>query len=701
MHAPLSPHFYHHGTQNSHQSEEEDFSLKLEARELEDLRRRRQHRNPSYSHQFPQAQSGYRPIEEHGLIGNMRTTALISVDASVTFYCYPHFDSPSIFASILDCEKGGHFTIRAAVERGANITHKQLYHSETNVLISRFLTDGGVGQVSDFMPVGPKCAEGHGWLVRELEVVRGKMYFEVECQPAFNYGRDQHEVQILSHGARFKSDKLTMVLTSGRKRNWQVTPTNGVRTRLKLSEGQKAVFIFRESRPASAYPQDDPNQEDFTGHPTSFEATDAMRIATIDYWRAWIGKCTYTGRWREAVYRSALVLKLLTFEPTGAIVAAPTTSLPEGVGGERNWDYRFAWIRDSSFVLYAFLKLGFSEEAAAFMKWVAKRCEESSKGDGSIQIMYGIHGEHELTEITLDHFEGYKKSSPVRIGNGAYDQVQLDIYGELLDTVYLSNKYAEPISYEFWQHVRKMVDWVCEHWQETDEGIWEVRGGQQHFTYSKVMSWVALDRGIRLAERRSFPADLPRWLQVRNTIYEEIQEKAWNPKRKAFMQHYGSDTLDASCLIMPLVFFMSPTDPRFVSTLDAILASTADDGLVSNNLVFRYNVEHTHDGLVGEEGTFSICTFWAVEAAARLGMYKVEYLERARLMFEQMLGYANHLGLYSEEIGKRGESLGNTPQAFTHLALISAAINLDKALNHHRGTKSEKKETPEKLGLSK
>lgn len=244
---------------------------------------------------------------------------------------------------------------------------------------------------------------------------------------------------------------------------------------------------------------------------------------------------------------------------------------------------------------------------------IAKRCEESSKGDGSLQIMYGLHGEHKLEELELDHLSGYMDSKPVRIGNGAYDQVQLDIYGELLDTVYLSNKYAEPISYEFWLHVRKMVDWVCEHWVESDEGIWEVRGGQQHFVYSKVMSWVALDRGIRLAERRSFPADLPRWYKVRNTIYEEIQEKGYSKKRKAFVQHYGSETLDASVLIMPLVFFMSPTDPRFVSTLDAVLSSVADDGLVSNNLVFRYNVEHTKDGLAGEEGTFSICTFWVSE----------------------------------------------------------------------------------------
>ena len=322
-----------------HQSEEEDFSLRLENKELEELRRKRS-RHPSYSHAFPTAAPGYKPIEEHGLIGNMRTCAVVSVDGSITWYCYPHFDSPSLFASMLDCEKGGHFTVRAAVEGRNAISHKQLYHSETNVLISRFLTDSGVGQVSDFMPVGPRCTEGHNWLVRELEVVRGKMYFEVECQPAFNYGRDPHETIILTHGARFKSEKLSMVLTSGRRRPWKPTPNGGVLTKLKLSEGQKAVFIFRESRPASAYPYDDPNKEDPTGHPTSFEQTDAMRIATIDYWRDWIAKCTYKGRWREAVYRSALVLKLLTFEPTGAIVAAPTTSLPEGIGGERNWDYR-------------------------------------------------------------------------------------------------------------------------------------------------------------------------------------------------------------------------------------------------------------------------------------------------------------------------------------------------------------------------
>ena len=439
----------------------------------------------------------------------------------------------------------------------------------------------------------------------------------------------------------------------------------------------------QEEHSGSEDAEGDGSQAESTIRAVSAAVAERLKTQTIDYWRDWIGKCTYNGRWREVVYRSALVLKLMTFEPTGAIVAALTTSLPEEVRGERNWDYRFTWIRDSSFTLYAFLKLGFKEEAAAFMQWISQRCEESSKQDGSLQIMYGLHGEHKLEEKHLSHLEGYKLSQPVRIGNGAYEQVQLDIYGELMDTVYLSNKYAEPISYDFWRHVRKMVDWICAHWREKDEGVWETRAGKQSFVYSKVMSWVAVDRGVRLAEKRSFPCELAKWRQVRDDIYEEVQEKGWNEKMRAYTQSYGSDVLDASVLIMPLVFFAAPTDPRFISTLEQILRSTADGGLVSNNLVFRYNSERSADGLKGQEGTFSICTFWAVEAAARLGVYRKEFLEKSRYMFEQMLGYANHLGLYSEEIGKRGEHLGNFPQAFTHLALISAAVNLDKALSHH------------------
>lgn len=399
---------------------------------------------------------------------------------------------------------------------------------------------------------------------------------------------------------------------------------------------------------------------------------------TIDYWRAWLSKSHYKGRWREMVNRSALILKLLTFEPTGAIVAAPTCSLPEGIGGERNWDYRYTWIRDAAFTVYALLRIGFTEEATAFMQWIVDRSAEDDSG--ALQIMYGIDGRHELTEVTLDHLEGYMGSAPVRIGNGAYDQLQLDIYGELIDSIYLFDKYVRPVSYSGWKQIHKHVQWIAKNWNRKDDGIWEVRGGQQHFVYSKLMSWVALDRGIRLAVKRSFPADLTRLYQTRDRIFMEIIEQGWNPERDAFDQYYGSNTLDAANLMMPLVFFMSPNDPMMTKTLDAIMKPPHRGGLLTNSLVYRYNVNETDDGLSGDEGTFNICTFWLVEALTRAGRVDPEKLERARLIFEQMLGYANHVGIYSEQIGLKGEALGNTPQAFTHLALISAAYNLERAL---------------------
>jgi GH15 family glucan-1,4-alpha-glucosidase len=314
------------------------------------------------------------------------------------------------------------------------------------------------------------------------------------------------------------------------------------------------------------------------------------------------------------------------------------------------------------------------------MRWLEGRCHELNP-DGSLQIMYGIDGRHTLTEETLDHLEGYRGSRPVRVGNGAYNQLQLDIYGELMDSVYLYNKYGSPISYGLWTHLRRLVDWVCDNWNRTDEGVWEVRGGQRHFVYSKLMCWVALDRALRLADKRSFPADRDRWLTVRDRIYEDIMTQGWSSKRQAFVQHYGSESLDAANLMMSLVFFLSPTDPRMLSTLDAVTRSPDKGGLLSNSLVYRYNVKETADGLRGDEGTFNICTFWLVEALTRAGRFDRSRLEQARLMFEQMLGYANHLGLYAEETGPSGEALGNFPQAFTHLALISAAYNLDRALS--------------------
>ncbi|QLJ03257.1 glycoside hydrolase family 15 protein [Streptomyces sp. NEAU-sy36] len=598
----------------------------------------------------------YLPIAEHGLIGDLRSVALVGSNGTIDWYCSPSFDSPSVFAAILDAERGGCFELAAAVPART----KQFYFPDTNVLITRFFTEEGVGEVQDFMPVdvqeGRPCESVRHRLIRRVVCVRGRVPFRALIAPRFDYGAAPHTVRDLDGVLLFESPEQGLMLTTT-----VAVECDGrdARADFKLGEGETAVFALDQAGAAIA--------------PRGCAHAEAEHEfnATVAYWRRWLAQSRYRGRWREMVHRSALTLKLLTYAPTGAIVAAPTTSLPEQLGGERNWDYRYVWVRDAAFAVYALLRLGFSGEAEAFMRFLTTHI---SPGDGAasgpLQIMYGIDGRAELPERELPHLEGHQGSAPVRIGNAAADQLQLDIYGALIDSVYLFDKWAQPISSDQWDDVCQLVDWVCEHWDQPDEGVWETRGGRKNFLYSRLMCWVAVERAIRLANRRGLPAELPRWRATRDTIYRRIMDRGWSARRQAFVQHEDGDVLDASVLMMPLAKFIAPTDPKWLSTLDALTAE-----LVSDSLVYRYDPLVSPDGLRGDEGTFSICSFWFVEALVRAGR-----LDEARLAFEKMLTYANHLGLYAEEIGRTGEQQGNFPQAFTHLSLISAAFNLDRAL---------------------
>jgi GH15 family glucan-1,4-alpha-glucosidase len=594
----------------------------------------------------------------------MRTVALVGMNGSIDWYCYPQFDSPSIFGAILDDKKGGRFQISAGAD---SVRHKQFYWPSTNVLVTRFLLGDGIAELEDFMPVGlPSDSPGHHYICRRIRCVRGAARISVSCRPAFDYGRQIHDTQIEANGAIFKAGSVSLALLTN------VPLSNdghgGVSAEFVLAEGESQVFILRADHPGGV------------PSPPSEKGVAELLRGTVKFWHDWLSSCTYHGRWRDQVQRSALALKLLTFEPTGAIIAAPTTSLPEVIGGARNWDYRYTWMRDAAFTVYGFLRIGFREEAAAFMGWLEDYASKHVNPKAPGAVVFTIEGDTQLPEQTLEHWEGYRGSRPVRIGNAAVSQFQGDIYGELMDAFYLANKYVSPTSYDVWVKVRNRLEWICENWHLPDAGIWEMRNRQEHFVYSKVMDWVALDRGIRLAEKRALPADRTKWARERDRIYEEVMTQGWNEKRNAFTQFYGSEDLDASLLIMPLVFFMAPTDPRMISTINAILKNPRDGGLVSDGLVYRYPPQPRIDGLPGEEGTFNMCSFWLVEALTRAGLADVERLDQARLLFERVLGYANHLGLYAEQTGPQGEALGNFPQAFTHLALISAAFNLDRML---------------------
>jgi GH15 family glucan-1,4-alpha-glucosidase len=601
----------------------------------------------------------YQPIEDYGIIGDMRSVALVGKNGSIDWCCLPAFDSPSIFAALLDHQKGGSWCL--APREPANV--KQMYLPNTNVLVTRFFTDQGMAEVTDFMPIGREAGgqtdQSSRQIVRIARSVRGPVAFRMECRPAFDYARAPHEIRLEADGlhAVFAAAQQQFALMSPQP---VVRDETGVIAEFTLEDGQQAVFALRH--------QSGQATEMLCCEPLDGEA---LLTETVRFWRSWVAQNRYHGRWREIVTRSALVLKLLTYLPTGAIVAAPTTSLPEEIGGVRNWDYRYTWTRDAAFTVYSLIRLGYTGEAAAFANFMQERAKEESAEEGPLNVMYGIDGRHDLVEETLDHLEGYRGSKPVRIGNAAYGHLQLDIYGELMDSLYLYDKYGTPLSYEMWTTIERLLDWLVNNWNQPDQSIWEVRGGRRQFTYSKLQCWVAFDRGVRLARKRSFPTEGDQWRRTRNEIYAAIMRDAWNEREGTFTQSLGSDAVDAATLMMPLMLFVSPRDPRMLATLDRVRRELAADALVR-----RYEIDKAaRDGLPGHEGFFTVCSFWLVEAMTRAG-----YVEEAQFLFEKLLSYANHLGLFSEEISARGELLGNYPQALTHLGLISAAHNLDRVL---------------------
>ncbi len=609
----------------------------------------------------------YPNISDHGLIGDLQTAALVTTDGTVDWFCSPRFDSPSIFASLLDAGGGGYFRVAPDPQEYVS---KQLYFPDTAILITRFMTPDGVGEVHDFMPVADGAPTNRHRLVRQLRVVRGTMRFVMEIQPRFDYARKAHQLELSEDGAVFHADGLDLTVHSVGEPGTSLREQGA--TVERHGDGLRATRTLRAGQTGGVM------LETMGGPPHRLRPEELQHLAdqTARFWRGWLHRSTYRGLWQEMVARSAMTLKLMTYAPTGAIVAAPTAGLPEQVGGERNWDYRYTWIRDGSFSIYALLGLGYTQEAAAFGGWLRDRASEYTGDAGRpLKIMYRVDGTSDLTEETLTHFEGWRGSRPVRIGNGAADQLQLDIYGEAMDAIYLADAEGQQAAHRGWQSIARMIDWLCDNWDQPDEGIWETRGGRKDFTYGRFQTWVALDRATRMARHRARPASVDRWAAERDHVYNQIMERGWNPKAGAFTQHYGTDVLDSSLLKMPLQGFVAPRDPMWLATLDAM-----DRELVSDSLVYRYNPSASPDGLAGDEGTFTLCTFWYVDALARAGR-----LDDARLVFEKMHTYANHLGLYSEEIGSTGEQLGNFPQAFSHLALISAAINLNYQIEHGVG----------------
>ncbi len=601
----------------------------------------------------------YPPIADYGLLGDMHSCALVSKAGSVDWACFPRFDSPSTFGRLLDWEKGGHFQLAPL---GVRSTRRR-YLPSTNVLETTFQTDTGEAKLTDFMPVHPHSRPreprevgSRQQIVRILECTSGHVRFALDCQPRFDYGSiiphaERHsETSGFAHGG---ADAIAVHSSA------PLTQTEGGFT----SEGT----LRSGERVCSAVTY----ETSYSHHVGAVDERELLQRLdeTKRFWEEWSSINTYDGLYRDDVMRSALALKALTYAPSGALLAAATTSLPEGIGGERNWDYRFTWIRDATFALYALFILGYREEGAAFKDWL----EWSTVGRASdLQIMYGLGGERRLTETALTELDGYCGSRPVRIGNGAYDQFQLDIYGELMDSAHLYRKFGGKVDPEYWEYLQKIVDFVIEHWRDPDDGIWETRGGRQHFVYSKVMCWVALDRAIKAARALDLPGDIDRWRRVRSEIKADVLANGFDAEQGVFVQAYGNQNLDASNLMLPLVGFIRPDDPRMRATIRA----TERELTSPQGFVYRY--KGYDDGLAGGEGTFTICTFWLADNLIALGE-----LEKAKALFDGLMGYSNDLGLFSEEIdAASGQMLGNFPQAFSHLAFINTAVQLHKAMDH-------------------
>ncbi|MEA9391448.1 glycoside hydrolase family 15 protein [Acerihabitans sp. TG2] len=591
-----------------------------------------------------------RRIGEHGIIGDLRTCALIAFDGTIDFLCWPNLDSPSVFSALLDNDDAGAFHL---YPDWPNARRQQLYLPDSNILQTRWLDDNGLVELTDFMPIDP-AEDGTPRIVRRLVVRQGEARFTLRCAPVQDYARAAPCASLHQGVVDFTAPgQPTLRLAASVALH---TKGAGAQAHFVLKTGESAEFVFGGALDKQVNVAD--NQARYT--------------TTLAYWQRWCAKSTYRGRWRERVNRSALALKLLTSRRDGSIAAAATFGLPEHIGGERNWDYRASWIRDASFSVYALMRLGYTEEASAFGQWVGRCMENSCFQPGKLQVMYRLDSSTDLPEINLPHLSGYAGSKPVRIGNEAYRQLQLDIYGELMDAIYLGNKYGESISHRGWQHVVRMIDHVCDIWEQADAGIWEMRGEPQHYLHSRLMCWVAIDRALRLGTKRSLSMPYERWNQARAAIRDDIWTHFWNQDLGHFTATRHGTNLDASMLLMPLFRFVSATDPDWLATLDAIKNTLIKDGLVR-----RYQAHDTPaDPLRGQEGAFAACSFWYVECLAR-----ADRLEEAQFEFEKLLSYANPLGLYAEEFDARGYPLGNIPQGLTHLALISAAFFLDRKLS--------------------